>query len=563
MSKHALFIASAMAAGAVFAPTAAEACGGFFCSNQPVDQQAERILFVEEEGDQWSVYVEIMYQGEAEDFAWLLPVPEVPTLDTWYGQAFNALDQITQPVFQPENWGCFAAPEAAGGEADADGLADDANRGPDILAREQVGPFDTVTLASNDPRETVEWLRENGFRIVPAMEPFIAMYSEEGMKFTAMKLQPGEEVESIRPIKMTYTSQNPMIPLRLTSVAAMPEMGIKVWVLAKSRFGPTNVPAFEIADEEVVFNPRRGDTNYLALVARKVDELAAPGFITEFAQPTEEYAQTIADSFVPDRAGEEAVEARDSLAELLRSRPYLTRMYTRLSPEEMGFDPIFEPHSGDHVENFHVIPAPEGADACDPPEAVGGEDGLCAFEACGAGGRCAVADVQDEDRPWLTYVGCACAPGALARTVPDPTSPTGVRTSCVDGRLNFLSDPNLSPVTGNIALPDPCTADFCGANGECVALNGTPTCRCAEGFVATHRLNDENMPMPSCEAPVEAIPATFYLTELPEPMLPYPGKPAVSSGGKVAQGCTAADTGAAGLFLLGLLGLPLARRRRR
>lgn len=560
MGRIQTLLAATLAASAALAPTAAEACGGFFCSSQPVDQEAERILFVEEADDEWSVYVEIMYQGEADAFAWLLPVPEVPRLDLWYGPAFNALDQLTQPVWQPD-WQCFgpeAAFDGAAGGAPPAPAPNDEDRGPDVLAREQVGPFDTVTIQSNDPRATVEWLRENGFRIVPAMEPFIALYSAEGMKFTAMKLLPGEAVDSIKPVKLTYRSANPMIPLRLTSVAALPEMGIKVWVLAKQRFGPTNVPGFEVTEDEVTFDYNRWTDNYLAVVARKVDDLAAPGFATEFAQPTEAYAQQIADSFVPDFAGQEAIDARDSLAALLRSRPYLTRMYTRLSPEEMGFDPIFEPHTGPDYSNIHQLPPPPEGQDCG-----GGvpEVDACAFATCGAAGRCAAVGGEAVA---FGSTGCACAPGAVARSLPDPTAPFGQRTSCVDLRLNFLSDPNLAPVTGNLALPDPCTADLCGANGECVALNGSPTCRCADGFIAAIQADDAGQPVQRCVAPAEPVPAEFYLTKLAEPALPYPGKPAAPTGGGgvTAQGCSAFEGGAASLFLVALFGLPLVRRRR-
>ncbi|MGK0360046.1 MAG: hypothetical protein ACI9U2_002352, partial [Bradymonadia bacterium] len=122
-------------------PALALACGGFFCSATPVDQTAERIIFVKEDAATVTSYVEITYQGSAEDFAWIVPVPSVPELDIWDGGAFNGLDLATQPQFRG-NFGCFS-PEA-GGQADDDGDSDD--DGVEVLAREQVGPFDTATI---------------------------------------------------------------------------------------------------------------------------------------------------------------------------------------------------------------------------------------------------------------------------------------------------------------------------------------------------------------------------------------------------------------------------------
>lgn len=558
-------LAGLTAALAGFAPAAALACGGFFCSSTPVDQSAERILFVQEDAETVSAYVEIMYQGEPEGFAWIVPVPEVPELDVWFGGAFNALDLATGPSFTG-NFGCFEA-AAGGDDQDADGLPNDPE--VDVLAREQVGPFDTVTITSRDPRALVEWLRENGYRILPEMEPFIALYTAEGMKFVAMKLLPGEDVAAIQPIKMTYRSQGPAVPLRLTAVAAQLEMGVKVWVLADKRYEVANAPAVAIDDADLVYDDWTGQTNYVALVARAVDAAGGHGFVTEYATPTAELAAQIRDSFVPEWAGQEAIDARDALADVLASKPYLTRLYTRVSPEEMDMDPLFVPSEGGDVSRVHEIPERPGQDAC----GGGAEDfDACAFAACGAGGACAeVAGAGNR-----AQAGCACAEGTLARAVPDPSVPGGVAVACGDARMNFLN-PDLTP-----AAPDPlrdfaaaCAGNPCGDGGECVSLNGFPACRCDAGFVAVGARDDAGQPQPTCAPALAEVAAPV---ELREPDLPYPGRPVARPIDPVVPGnggpgmaapsekddsCTAAPGSTPGAWwaLLPLAGL-LRRRRR-
>ena len=54
---------------ALLAPSTASACGGFFCSNTPVNQSGERIAFVLEDGHV-EAHVEILYSGSAKKFAW-------------------------------------------------------------------------------------------------------------------------------------------------------------------------------------------------------------------------------------------------------------------------------------------------------------------------------------------------------------------------------------------------------------------------------------------------------------------------------------------------------------
>ena len=573
------FAASLIAAGFALAPSVASACGGFFCSSAPVDQQAERILFAHEEGGAWSVYVEILYQGEAQDFAWVVPVPEAPQLDTWHKVAFDAIDQATAPNYQPDQ-NCFG-PEFAAGGADGDPApnARDADEDGEVqvLAREQVGPFDTATVESRDPRALVEWLRTNGFRIVPEMEPFIALYTAEGFAFTAMKLQPGEGVEEIKPIKMTYNTAAPVVPLRLTAVAAMPEMGVKVWVLDDKRYGAANVPNIEIPLEEVVFDWNSWSTNYIPLVARKVDEAGGHGFVTEYAQPTAALAEMIENMRVPQRGPdddsfEERLASRDDLARLLRANPYLTRLYTRVSPEEMDLDPLFEKVEGEDVSNFHQLPPAEDQDQCN--QGMPAAD-ACEFAACGASGRCAAPEENVAGVGHLNQSGCACAEGSVARVIPGIQNGRGVEAfpsvSCVDARLNFAS-PSIN--VGQLALADPCTANPCGEHGECVSLNGAPTCRCEQGFIATVKMPEAGlagepptgMVEPTCVAPLEAVPPMFYATTaLREPALPYPGKVKPPTGGSVGgsdSGCSATGSTTGSLWFI-LLGAPLLLRRRR
>lgn len=559
---HRTLLASALGAGFALAPAAALACGGFFCNASPVDQQAERIIFVQEDSDTVTSYVEIVYQGEPEGFAWVVPVPSVPELDTWHAGGFNALDLLTQPQFNTP-FDCFL--EAAADDADGDGGAPPGR--VDVLAEERVGPFDTATIESDDPRALVEWLRLNDYRITPAMEPFIAMYTAEGMKFLAMKLAPGEDSDSIKPIKMTYDAAGPMVPLRLTAVAAALEMGVKVWVLGEGRYGPANVPSLTIADTDLVFDPIRWQTNYLPLVARTVDENGGRGFVTELAGPTAELAQRVRDSFVPERAGQEALDARDALAELLDSRPYVTRLYTRLSPEEMDIDPMFVPVPGGDVSNVHQVPEPEGGQQCN----WGGEEDavdVCEFAACGAGGQCAAVEMENGRE----VAGCACADGTLARAGFDPNGQQTV--GCADARLNFTA-PELDP--GAVVFNDVCAqGDFCGADGECVMLNGFPSCRCSAGFVAVPTVDAQGMTVATCLAPREPLDVRAVAQiELREPNLPYPGRttemadptqPDDQRGGgapSAAGGCTATPGAPAvpgWLWALPLIGLAIRRR---
>jgi hypothetical protein len=126
-----------------------------------------------------------------------------------------------------------------------------------------------------------------------------------------------------------------MIPLRLTAVAANPDMAVLTWIFANAQAVPTNYTHMEILDEEITFFTFGGN-NYRQLLSDKANEFNGQAFITEFAGPTRE--TNFSDPL---------------LQELSQQYSYLTRLNTVISPEEMTVDPIFD-YDPDRPNVFNV-----------------------------------------------------------------------------------------------------------------------------------------------------------------------------------------------------------------
>src|SRR5688572_11582036 len=81
----------------------AQACGGFFCSQQqPVNQAAERIIFADNGDGTITAVIQIMYEGPSENFSWLLPISNVPRegeLGVASNLAFSRLQAATNPQY--------------------------------------------------------------------------------------------------------------------------------------------------------------------------------------------------------------------------------------------------------------------------------------------------------------------------------------------------------------------------------------------------------------------------------------------------------------------------------
>lgn len=267
----------------------ARACGGFFCQAVPINQAAEQIIF-RQDGDEVTAVVLIQYVGEAADFSWVVPVPGVPELSTGSDVLFQSLELATRPQFNLEINGesCFnfepfqglGGPGPLGQDLQADG-----EDGVTVVEESVVGPFDVQVVSSEDPAAMAQWLEDNDYDLSDRGQELIAPYVEEGMNFVALKLRQDQGVGDIRPLIMKYRSARPMIPIRLTAVAAQDDMGVLVWLLGDSRAVPLNYLHVTVNYTLVnwYFGTRTAYASYQNLVTTAMDEAGGQGFATDVA----------------------------------------------------------------------------------------------------------------------------------------------------------------------------------------------------------------------------------------------------------------------------------------
>ena len=222
-------------------------------------------------------------------------------------------------------------------------------------------------------------------------------------------------------------------------------------------------------------------------------------------------------------------EAAQALLASLQAYPYLTRLYTRVSAEEMTSDPVFGRSAGGDVSTNHQLSRfVDGVDQCAMDPMISTDP--CDFTTCGAAGLCRPIPVANTGMsmvsngsvdPTAPVPGCACWAGATARLTYAPDGSTTV--VCQDGRLSFLNPGDSDDPGGGEALPDPCAGFSCGSNGQCISMNLTPTCVCDQGYVAVGQIDTNGTRKMNCVKPADAVPATFYASTLPPLPKELPG----------------------------------------
>ncbi len=291
-----LFLAGAVLATAL-SPNEADACGGTFCDSgpqaMPVDQSGENILFVVDDG-KTEAHVQIQYTGDPERFAWVVPMPSIPEIEVSSSQLFSNLLQGTVPTYGFNTSFDMCAGQQRGGVAtgapgsfnDGSGGMSGAPEGPTVALRKTVGVFDVVVLEGGTAAEVTEWLVANNYQTTESAPAMLQPYVDQGSVFAAVKLVAGAGLDEIHPIMFRYEGTTPAIPIKLTAIAATPDMGVRTFFLSQERVVPTNY-------RHMVLNSVRIDwanfgSNYTDVVSGGADSAMADGhaFATEYAGPS-------------------------------------------------------------------------------------------------------------------------------------------------------------------------------------------------------------------------------------------------------------------------------------
>jgi uncharacterized protein (TIGR03382 family) len=309
----------------------AEACGGTFCDNgptsMPVEQTGENILFILD-GQTVEAHIQIQYdpEADADKFAWVIPMRVVPEFSVGSEALFQNLLSGTVPSYgyNTTTEDCGQNSNSGSGDGDGDTGDGDGDPGdgdgdgdPMVVFQDVVGAYEIAVLQGGTIDGVMTWLGDNGYQQDPASEPILGEYLGEGFLFVALKLAMNVEVSEIHPIVLKYPGDEPCVPLRLTRIAAVDDMDVRVFFLSNARAVPTNYR--HVLVNPVKINWLNLGSNYKEVVSMAVDAFAAEGnaFVTEYAgtdmvvssfglaQPTWDAAQFSAMQATPELVGAE------------------------------------------------------------------------------------------------------------------------------------------------------------------------------------------------------------------------------------------------------------------
>lgn len=237
----------------------ARADGGFVTNYfRDVWEPAQRaILLFDPQAGREDLILQAEYEGSTNDFAWIVPVPSLPTLAAADAGLFVECADLTKLVVRNRGLGC-------GGES---GRSIDApGGGIDIYGDQLVGIYQTLILGAANASVLADSLAMWGYLHAgnrPSVEAALQFYIDKSWFFVAMRTDSASVAGSgsgdlraggLDPIHLTFSTTTAVYPLRISAISARSNGQVLLYICAPHRMtfpGATAEYANQINEREL------------------------------------------------------------------------------------------------------------------------------------------------------------------------------------------------------------------------------------------------------------------------------------------------------------------------
>ncbi|MDD5567164.1 MAG: DUF2330 domain-containing protein [Patescibacteria group bacterium] len=154
------------------------------------------------------------FQGDARDFAWLVPTPNKPEISKSSDELFTSLEELTQITNYSQRL-----------DYPIGSIEDTKEGGINVIETKKVDYYEVTTLQAEDADELLEWFDDNDYYYPSLGERILEDYVNESWYFVAMKInaeelsdQVGQELKTghATPVKIVFKSDKIIYPLKIS-----------------------------------------------------------------------------------------------------------------------------------------------------------------------------------------------------------------------------------------------------------------------------------------------------------------------------------------------------------
>jgi hypothetical protein len=239
-------------------------CGFYVAkADTKIFNQASKVVMVRDD-DRTILTLANDFQGDAKDFAVVVPVPVVLEKDQIHvgeNALIDHLDAYSAPRLV-EYWDgdpcairyptqALPMPHSKAGGLDQTRAA---ALGVKIEAQYTVGEYDIIILSAEQSGGLETWLTENGYKIPSGAANILESYIKQNMRFFVAKVNLQEKEKLgftyLRPLQMAFDSSKFMLPIRLGTINANGPQELFVFALSRQgRIEPSNYRTVKLTSD--------------------------------------------------------------------------------------------------------------------------------------------------------------------------------------------------------------------------------------------------------------------------------------------------------------------------
>ena len=141
-----------------------------------INEPTQKAIILHDAGQE-DLILQVKYEGPAEEFGWLIPVPGLPTVRKGSMDCFYELSKLTQ--FHSISMGMQGARGSHGGESDVE-----------VIEVKTVGAYEIAILSASSAAGLTEWLELHQFAFPKEHQKVLDGYIKQNWYFIAAKINP-------------------------------------------------------------------------------------------------------------------------------------------------------------------------------------------------------------------------------------------------------------------------------------------------------------------------------------------------------------------------------------
>ena len=163
-------------------------------------EPSQTALIVHKDGKE-DLYLKVNYEGETNNFVWIVPTPTYPEAEKAAKDIFTELSALTTTAYPP-------VPSSGNMDKAVESLGTNVI----IHSQENIGIYEVTVLSATGVDGLFDWLNNNGYKLKDEVKDMLAWYIEKEWYFTAMRIKPDTKVEKMldefKKIDSTATEEN-------------------------------------------------------------------------------------------------------------------------------------------------------------------------------------------------------------------------------------------------------------------------------------------------------------------------------------------------------------------